>query len=66
MFDNRQTKAEIIAAAAIQNDKLVMAYIDINDFRKENERLRAALWQIENDDDVCPAAHALAHRALNP
>lgn len=41
MFDIRQTKAEIIKAASIQNDKLVMAYIDIGALRAEIERLRA-------------------------
>lgn len=41
MFDIRQTKAEIIEAASIQNDKLVMAYIDIGALRAEIERLRA-------------------------
>lgn len=41
MFDDRQTKEEIIEAASAQNDKLVTAYIEINKLRHENTRLRA-------------------------
>lgn len=40
MFDNRQTKAEIIRAAGVQNDRLIEALIENNRLREE---LRGAL-----------------------
>lgn len=41
MFDDRQTKEEIIAAASIQNQRLVEALCDVQRRDAEIERLRA-------------------------
>lgn len=54
MFDDRQTKAEIIAAAALQNERLVEALCECERLRADNRRLRAAL-------KLAPSEH-LAHR----
>lgn len=71
MFDIRQTKAEIIAAASVQNDRLIEAYI-------ENNRLRAALESLtkdppatlsrepDTDCEVVLKMRAIARAALAP
>lgn len=62
MFDDRQTKEEIIAAASVQNQRLVEALCECNRKDAEIERLTAALREIA-EDDPCPARN-IARRTL--
>lgn len=43
MFDNRQTKAEIIAAASLQNERLIEALCERERLTLENWQLKGAL-----------------------
>jgi hypothetical protein len=52
MFDDRQTKAEIIAAASVQNDRLIEALLRVQELERGDKlQKRPVAWRLKDFAD---------------